>query len=169
MNAKLNTQKLGKILGPKLGSAGMKQLNTKVRQLNTENIRELELRDSISLCENEFSADDFLIGRTVKDGVEDAMSSGRLTVQLDTNLTHELQMEGLAREFVNRVQRLRKESDFEVADRIEVCFETEDDALRKALDSYGEYIKSEVLAVSLLDNVVVRKSSFGKTGMHFGD
>ena len=75
-------------------------------------------------------------------------TDGYLTVALDTALTDELIDEGLAREFVNRVQNLRKESGFEVTDRIRIQH-TSSDRLNKALDRMSEYVKQETLAIEL--------------------
>lgn len=74
-------------------------------------------------------------------------SQGSITVALDTALDEELRQEGLAREFVNRVQNLRKDSGLEVSDRIQLSFATNDVALQQALESQREYIMAETLAV----------------------
>jgi isoleucyl-tRNA synthetase len=68
-----------------------------------------------------------------------------LTVALDATLTEELKNEGLARELVNRIQNLRKQSGFEVTDRIALHIHASDE-FQKALRSYENYVKDEVLA-----------------------
>ena len=68
-----------------------------------------------------------------------------LSVALDTEMTPELVKEGLAREFVNRIQNMRKEADFDVVDRITIGFEGTD-KLEEAVESMKDYIKSETLA-----------------------
>lgn len=75
-------------------------------------------------------------------------SDGKITVALDTEITPELRIEGLAREFVNRVQNLRKDSGFEVTDRISIVFKTSDE-LADALLKSSPYITSETLSVDL--------------------
>jgi isoleucyl-tRNA synthetase len=75
-------------------------------------------------------------------------SDGKVTVALDTEITPELRVEGLAREFVSRIQNLRKDSGFEVIDRIAITFETSDE-LAEALVKSSAYIMSETLAVDL--------------------
>lgn len=76
-------------------------------------------------------------------------TDGELTVALDTELTEELLEEGLAREFVNRIQNLRKDSGFEVTDRIRITMAGEA-KLRKAVDARREYIQLETLAVEIV-------------------
>src|SRR5699024_5960934 len=68
-----------------------------------------------------------------------------LSVALDTELSTELVQEGLAREFVNRIQNMRKEADFDIVDRITIGFNGSD-LLKEAVESMENYIKSETLA-----------------------
>ncbi len=75
-------------------------------------------------------------------------SDGKMTVALDTEITPELRIEGFAREFVSRVQNLRKDSGLEVTDRISIGFNC-DDQLADALLHSAEYIKNETLSVQL--------------------
>ena len=71
-----------------------------------------------------------------------------LTVALDVTMSETLLAEGIARDLVNRIQNLRKEKDFNVTDRISVRIERHP-AIQSAVEQYGDYIKSEVLANSL--------------------
>ncbi len=77
-----------------------------------------------------------------------------ITVALDVNLSEDLELEGLAKEVVNRVQNIRKSSDFNVTDRINVKISSHDKMI-KCVATFGEYIANEVLAdsVSCEDNV----------------
>jgi isoleucyl-tRNA synthetase len=75
-------------------------------------------------------------------------SEGAYVAALVTTLTPELVNEGLAREFVRRVQEARKQADFEISDRIKVFYSTSEN-LRKAADQFNDYIKDETLAVVL--------------------
>ena len=75
-------------------------------------------------------------------------SEGRLTVALDVTITPALREEGIAREFVNRVQNLRKENGFEVTDRIDVRL-TGHESLRTPILNNKNYICAEILAASL--------------------
>jgi len=76
-------------------------------------------------------------------------SDGALLAALVTELTPELRAEGLAREFVRRVQDLRKSANFDVSDRIRVFVES-NDKLQHAVDAYRDYIVGETLSVDLL-------------------
>jgi len=79
-------------------------------------------------------------------------TEGRLTVALDVNITQELKDEGIAREFVNRIQNIRKESGLEVTDKIAVEIQRHD-MVNGAVAGYNEYIASQTLArsVTLVD------------------
>ncbi|MBL7942237.1 MAG: isoleucine--tRNA ligase [Flavobacteriales bacterium] len=84
------------------------------------------------------------------------VNDGALTVALDVTITEELRQEGLAREFVNRVQNLRKDSGLEVTDKIRVIIRR-NQGLDKALELNSEYIRAQILAgelalVDTLDN-----------------
>jgi isoleucyl-tRNA synthetase len=76
-------------------------------------------------------------------------SDGSVTVALDTELNEELIDEGFAREFVNRVQNMRKDAGFEVTDRIKI-YHHSTDRLAAALERRAAYIQQETLAVELL-------------------
>ncbi len=76
-------------------------------------------------------------------------SEGALMAALVTDLTPELEREGLAREFVRRVQDLRKQAEFEIADRIRIYYEATP-KLTGALEAFREYVMNETLAVELL-------------------
>ena len=75
-------------------------------------------------------------------------SEGKLTVALDITITDELRREGVARELVNRIQNIRKESGFEVTDKIRVEIEL-NDATQSAVESFADYIAQQTLAVEV--------------------
>ena len=75
-------------------------------------------------------------------------NDGALTVALDVNLNDALLAEGMARELVNRIQNIRKDKDFNVTDKINIQLEQQA-AIRPAVEQFGDYIKSEVLATDL--------------------
>ncbi len=76
------------------------------------------------------------------------VNDGALTVALDVTLTDELRQEGIAREFVNRIQNLRKDLGFDVVDKISVKI-LEHEAFKKAVLSNSEYIRAQILADEL--------------------
>jgi isoleucyl-tRNA synthetase len=71
-----------------------------------------------------------------------------MTIALDIALSEELKQEGIAREFINKIQNLRKESDFEVTDRIKLAI-VKHDLFNVAVENFKEYICSQTLADSL--------------------
>jgi isoleucyl-tRNA synthetase len=76
-------------------------------------------------------------------------NEGALTVALEVELTDELRQEGMARELVNRIQNLRKESGLEITDRIKATI-TPRAEVESAVNSFGEYIKTQVLADDII-------------------
>jgi isoleucyl-tRNA synthetase len=74
-----------------------------------------------------------------------AETEGNNTIILDTRLSKSLIREGMARDLVNRIQNFRKESGFEVSDRIVVSYKAPDE-IREVFDEYGEHIRTEILA-----------------------
>ena len=75
-------------------------------------------------------------------------SSGPLTVALDVTIDDALKKEGIARELVNRIQNIRKESGFEVTDKIDIKI-LKDGLVENAVSSNEEYIKTETLTAEL--------------------
>lgn len=75
-------------------------------------------------------------------------SEGKLTVALDITITDDLRAEGIARELINRIQNIRKDSGFEVTDKIRVEIEQQEFVL-PALKSFADYIASQTLAVEI--------------------
>jgi isoleucyl-tRNA synthetase len=76
-------------------------------------------------------------------------SEDGITVALDINISEDLRLEGVARELVNRIQNLRKDSGFEVTDRINITLQNNAELLAAVL-AFGEYIKAEVLGDEIL-------------------
>ncbi len=141
-----------KTLGPRYGKQ-MKQISAKVAAFSQADIAQLERTDSwtteIDGVKIEATAADFEITSEDMPGWL-VTTEGKLTVAMDITLTDELRKEGLARELVNRIQNIRKDSGFEVTDKIRVTFE-KNDALRAAVSAYRDYIASQVLAVEILE------------------
>jgi len=139
-----------KSLGPKFGKS-VQPIAERLRDLTSEEISRLQIQGTLLLningAEYTIDANDVEILHEDIQGwlVE---TDGSLTVALDTALTDELIDEGLAREFVNRVQNLRKDSGFEVIDRIRIRHNSSE-RLIKALNRMTEYVKQETLALEL--------------------
>ncbi len=136
------------VLGKRLGSK-MKSLTPRVKQLTTEQITEYEKSGSmeIDLDDNgiiQLSDGDLEITRSGLEGWQVETENG-LSVALDTELDEHLVQEGLAREFVNRIQNMRKEADFEVTDRIEIGVEGPQ-KIEQVILTMNAYIKDQTLA-----------------------
>ncbi|MDQ1160374.1 isoleucyl-tRNA synthetase [Chryseobacterium sp. SORGH_AS 447] len=132
-----------KALGPKLGK-DMKTVGGAIAGLETEQISQLEKEGKLDIQGYEITLDDVEISTKDIPGWT-VTSDGKTTVALDLTLTEELKSEGIAREFINRIQNLRKEKDFDLTDRI-VIFLEEDSPLLEDIKKNEEYISSEVLS-----------------------
>ncbi|MFI3261472.1 MAG: isoleucine--tRNA ligase [Rikenellaceae bacterium] len=145
-----------KALGPKFGKL-MKAIGAATAQFTQDDIVKLEREGHLTL---EVS------GETITIDLEDfeissedipgwlVASEGKLTVALDINVTEDLRKEGIAREFVNRIQNIRKENGFEVTDKVKVTIEM-NDLINSGVEAYKEYIALQTLAVEVsLQSVV---------------
>lgn len=146
LKAKADFKKLGPRLGPR-----MKKAADAIRAFSPAQVEHLLEGGSIELPLDgdrvSLSREDILVDRTPRPGMAVAASED-VVVALDTTLDEELIREGLAREFVNKVQNLRKTADYEIADRIEVAVNG-DPAIREALEAHRDYVAGEVLAETL--------------------
>ena len=139
-----------KSLGPKHGKL-MKEIAGAINGLNQEEIIEFEKNQSTTLTIN---------GEQIVIGIEDAeiisedipgwlvANEGRITIALDVSLSDELISEGIAREFVNRIQNLRKDSDFDVTDKIIVKI-LRHEAINETIKIHKDYIASQTLAINI--------------------
>lgn len=143
---KPNFVKLGKKLG-----ARMKQVSIRLGELSQEDIRSMEAQGFISLdIDNEsvvINTEDVDIHSEDVPGWMVA-SRNALTVALDIQVSDELEQEGNARELVNRIQKIRKDTGFELTDRILVKISA-DDRLIPSITRFKNYICAEILADSL--------------------
>jgi len=140
-----------KTLGPKYGKQ-MKQIAGEIAGFNQADINTIEKTGiydlnidgaqlTISLEDVEIQTED-IPGWLVA-------SDGGLTIALDINLTEELKQEGIAREFINKIQNIRKESDFEVTDRIVLRIQKHD-FYNAAVILFKDYISNQTLASELV-------------------
>jgi isoleucyl-tRNA synthetase len=137
-------------LGKKLGSK-MKTVAGLLGRFNQDQIRQLEKDGQIHLPVD--GEDLILQVSDVEITSEDipgwlVASKGQLTVALDVTITEALEHEGNAREFVNRIQKIRKDSGFDLTDRIEVGVMAEN-GLKNSLAQFKDYICAEILADKL--------------------
>ena len=139
-----------KILGPRYGKE-IKDISLSISKMRSKDISKLEQNGEIELIINEkkvkLAHSDFEISSKDIEGWSVAHSN-TLTVALDITLTKTLIEEGIAREFVNRVQNFRKNLGLEVTDIIHI-YVTPDPILNQVLISFKKYIQDETLAKSL--------------------
>ncbi|WP_127137363.1 isoleucine--tRNA ligase [Flagellimonas oceanensis] len=139
-----------KVLGPKFGK-DMKAIAAEVSKLGQEDIQKIEREGELVLqLENKtvnLQLTDVDISSQDIEGWLVA-SAGPLTVALDVIIDETLRKEGIARELVNRIQNLRKESGFEVTDKIDIKI-LKDGLVENAVSSNEDYIKTETLTAEL--------------------
>lgn len=136
-----------KTLGPRFGKL-MKQIAASINEFSQEDIATIESTGNYDL-----KIDGHDVNLTIEDVEiisEDipgwlVANDGKLTVALDVTITEELKQEGIAREIVNRIQNLRKDSGLEVTDKIQIRI-LEHAAINNAVKNYKEYIGSQTLA-----------------------
>ncbi len=144
-----------KELGPRLGK-DMKTVTPAIRELTHADVARLLAEGRLAVAGHELLPGDVLIDRQEKAGMV-VMASERLTIALDTELTDDLRLECDARELVNRIANQRKDSGFNVEDRIQLRFEGDD--LSAVLAAHGDYIRNETLATTLADASFQSESS----------
>ena len=139
-----------KTLGRRLGK-DMKAAAQQIGSMSQEDIANIEQTGKYTLEANgntyELGLADFDIAAEDIPGLLVA-NDGKLTVALDISLTPELEAEGMARDIVNRIQNIRKDSGFEVTDKIKVTLE-EAGTIASAVAQFGDYIKAETLTADL--------------------
>jgi isoleucyl-tRNA synthetase len=139
-----------KILGKKVGPM-MKDVASFIHSMTQAEIQELEkakqldvmiINQPLTITEEdvEITSEDIPGWQVITDG--------RLTVALDTTITENLREEGIAREFINRIQNIRKEKGFEVTDKIDLKV-LEHAGIRSSLINNKDYICAEILAANL--------------------
>lgn len=136
-----------KALGPKFGK-DMKMVAEAISAMNADELQELEMISVIDLSGFKIELSDIEIQTEDMPGYITASDAG-LTIALDKTLTPELIKEGMAREFVNRIQNLRKDSGFDVIDKIKIEIKDSSADWKVSLNQFEGYISQEVQALSL--------------------
>lgn len=137
----LYTPLLGKALGKDMGAV-MGAYKQGQWTLNADG--------TLNIAGKTLTKDLFEVRLNMKDGVAgQAFADNKAVVTLDTNVTEDLRREGMARDFVRLVQQLRKDKDFNISDRIELCYATDNAELAKALSDNKTYVAEQVLAVKI--------------------
>ncbi len=136
-----------KALGPRFGKQ-MKDVAAAITAMDESQLAQLEQQGTIDLTPFTIQLSDVEIQTEDIPGWLVA-SEGGLTVALDVTVTDELRREGIARDFVNRIQNLRKDLQFDVTDKITIEIGQTDAQLIDAIEANRPYIQQEVQAVSL--------------------
>jgi isoleucyl-tRNA synthetase len=144
---KPNFKKIGKEYGPLL-----KEVTTKIGEMDKKAIAELERTNKYEIKLSSQTA--ILTLEDVEILSEDipgwlVASENGLTVALDITITEELQKEGIARDFVNRIQNLRKDKGLEVQDKISITVQRLNELVNTALQTHRDYICVETQALKL--------------------
>ena len=143
---KPNFREVGKMFGSNVGEF--------TKLLGTLSVNDIETLKNESIhvdfmgSDLEITPSMVIITVNVKEGYCSS-NNGKVFVILNTELTEDLILEGLAREFVRKVQSLRKDNDYVITDRINVYYDG-NDMIDKTIEKYNEYIKNETLAVELI-------------------
>lgn len=141
-----------KVLGPKYGK-DMKEVGNFINSMTAGQLKELEKSGEL-YTNSALPAFAYLKLEDVEILTEDVpgwlvASEGGITVALDMAISEELRNEGIARDFVNRIQNYRKDNGFEVTDKINISLQNNNETLVKAIAVNKEYICQEVQALSL--------------------
>lgn len=145
-----------KVLGKELGAL-MKEAASKILALNQSAIQSIldgsKLTIKVGDKTVDLTEDKIIVDRTEKENVK-VINEGTLTVGLDTKITDELKKEGYVRDLIRGIQNLRKDSGFEVTDRIKLTI-AGDSELKAAFDAFADFIKSETLTIEFawVDNL----------------
>jgi isoleucyl-tRNA synthetase len=141
-----------KSLGPKLGK-NMKTAAAAIAKLDGEKIKAILNDKEITLEFPEIgeliiTSEDIIVQREERPGMC-VTTDNNLTLALDANLTDALKREGIAREFVSRIQNIRKDAGFEVSDRIDIFYDAKASEIVQAVKEFSDYIRNETLAIDI--------------------
>jgi isoleucyl-tRNA synthetase len=139
-----------KTLGPRYGKL-MKEISSAISTITPQEIIAFEIHGNHPVTINGqqivLTTEDVEIISEDIPGWQVAFD-GKLTVALDITVSNDLRYEGIAREFVNRIQNIRKENEFDVTDKITVHIE-DHDFVREAVKRHAKYIGSQTLATAV--------------------
>jgi isoleucyl-tRNA synthetase len=136
-----------KTLGPKFGK-DMKAVAELISSMSADTLANLETAGEIQLEGFGISLGDVEILTEDMPGYVTA-SEGGLTIALDQTLSPELIREGMSREFVNRIQNVRKDSGFDVVDKVHIVIQEDSALWKESIDEFSGYIAQEVQALSI--------------------
>jgi len=138
-----------KALGPKYGK-DMKEVGNGIASMTNEDLKLLEKTGEFLIPNSQFQIALTDVEIQTEDVPGWLVASDRgITVALDINISEELRQEGIARDFVNRIQNYRKDTGFDVTDKISIKLLNNNEALAAAVENNQVYISQEVQALSL--------------------
>ena len=146
---KPNFKEVGKIFGSSIKTFTNELLNLSIEDINKLQNNEV-LKMTIDGKKYDVDINYVDIRTNSKEGFDVASDTNNFVI-LNTELTEELILEGIAREIVSKVQNLRKENKFDISDRIKLYYNS-DKLVKKAIKEYEEFIKNETLSISIEEN-----------------
>ncbi len=135
-----------KELGPRFGKE-MKSVAAVIASLDHDTVSRILDGGTHEVDGITLGSADIVVTRSPRDGTVVA-TEGSISVALDTRLSDDLRIEGIARELINRIQGVRRSLDLEVTDRINLTWASNDAPVISAFDTHGEMIAAEVLATT---------------------
>ena len=144
---KPNFATLGKKLGAKLKPLGQTLSTSDSKTIVDTVNKDGQITFNLNGEDTVLTKEDFLINVKAKEGY-DVGAEADLFIVLDTNLTKELIQEGYAREFISKIQQTRKNNGYEMMDKIQISY-TSDDEVKEAIEVFDEFIKDETLATKI--------------------
>lgn len=144
---KPNFATLGKKLGAKLKPLGQTLSTSDSKTIVDTVNKDGQITFNLNGEDTVLTKEDFLINVKAKEGY-DVGAEADLFIVLDTNLTKELIQEGYAREFISKIQQIRKNNGYEMMDKIQISY-TSDDEIKEAIEVFDEFIKDETLATKI--------------------
>jgi isoleucyl-tRNA synthetase len=144
LTAKSNGATLGKRVGAKMG-----EVTKAISQLQYADIQRLDSGQKMTIAGVEVGGEDVKIFRLPVVGGRPVAASSAIIVALDISVDREQELEGLAREVVNRIQKLRKDSKLQLDDRIHLQVSTKDKDVTEAIQKFSQYIQEQTLTLKL--------------------
>ena len=158
-----------KVCGPILGK-NIKEFQDKLKDFTQDNISTLENGNTITLNisgnDIDITYDMLDIRINSKEGFN-ASNEGNNFIILNTTLTDELIDEGIVREFVSKVQQIRKTNDYEMMDHINIYY-SHNDEFNKSIKNYIDFIKKETLAIDLIESDENYENTYDLNGIELG-
>ena len=158
-----------KVCGPILGK-NIKEFQDKLKDFTQDNISTLENGNTITLNisgnDIDITYDMLDIRINSKEGFN-ASNEGNNFIILNTTLTDELIDEGIVREFVSKVQQIRKTNDYEMMDNINIYY-SHNDEFNKSIKNYIDFIKKETLAIDLIESDENYENTYDLNGIELG-